>query len=129
MRYTALALIPLMSGLSYIGLLAMVARHATRTSRPVQVFLALLAGWSFTAAAWRLTTGTPAADVLLRMVEAQAFAIGSVFLWMVQGQYPTRFSRAAAVLAFAQVITACLATLSGALNRIIIADDPTAPGW
>jgi diguanylate cyclase (GGDEF)-like protein/putative nucleotidyltransferase with HDIG domain len=129
MRSSALALIPLMSGLCYIGLLLMVGRHATRQSRPVQVFLALLAGWSLTAAVWRLSAETSAAEYLLRLVEAQAFALGAVFLWMMQGMYPSRWSGAARLFALAALVSGGASTLSGALNRIIIDGDPTAPAW
>ena len=118
-----LALVPLLSAACYVALVALVRRHASRAVWSVIVYLSLMAAWSATSFLWRLSEDGPLRDVLIRTMEAYGVGQGAIFLYMLQGLYPSRWSAAARRVAFAAALVVIAITLTGALDRMVVNPD------
>src|SRR5262249_16424226 len=121
---TVLAVVPLLSALCYVGLVALVRRGAVRTSRVVLVYLALMATWSTCSFIWRLSPAGPEQAFFLRSLEAVGVVGGPIFVLMLQDLYPSRWSKRARSAAYAITVVGAFFTLTGLLDRAAVNPDP-----
>jgi diguanylate cyclase (GGDEF)-like protein/putative nucleotidyltransferase with HDIG domain len=122
-----LALVPLLSAACYVALVALVRRHASRAVWSVVLYLSLMAAWSATSFLWRLSDDGPLRHVLIRTMEAYGVGQGALFLYMIQGLYPSRWSASARRTAIAAGVAVLAITLTGALDSMVVNPEGPVP--
>nr|AXL05975.1 GGDEF domain-containing protein [uncultured bacterium] len=123
-----MAVVPAISAFVYLSLLALVRRRATSEgARAFSLFLALMAAGSILSVFWRVTLGADFSEPALRLVVCSSLLVPAAFLHFLQTLYPSRWSGRVRTYAFALSVLFVVATLSGAITRIMVRGEVGAP--